>query len=187
MRFNILYTILLLTVNVLADDAADFQYRSMAESKDFNFFMAFLDDFDQNFPVYTSYMVANKLKLPQEVADYYNHLAKLPSTANLEEDIINSFPYTEFQTFVTNFPWYTSLLKEGDITTMYLPRDFGSVSVTQGQSTTSSNQSSNGTISETGSISSSSTKTKKSKNEGTNLISLSTPLYVLVAGLGMLL
>lgn len=199
MRFNILYTILLLTASVLADDVSQYQYRSMAESKDFNFFMAFLNDFDKNFPVYTSYMVANKLRLPQQVADYYNHLAKLPSTVNLEDDIINSFPYTEFQTFVTNFPWYTSLLKEGDITTMYLPRDFESISVNPGKTTATAtataDKSSNGTISGTGSASTteisstktSSTKTKKTKNGATNMISLSTPLYILAAALGMLL
>lgn len=193
MRLNVLYTIFLFVVNVLADDVADYQYRSMAESKDFNFFMAFLNDFDKNFPVYTSYMVANKLKLPQQVADYYNHLAILPSTVNLEDDIINSFPYTEFQTFVTNFPWYTSLLKEGNITTMYLPRDFENISITEGKSTTNNttNKSNNGTaISETGSSSTtkiSSTKTQKSKNDSKILISLSTPLYILVLGLGMLL
>ncbi|CAB4257102.1 similar to Saccharomyces cerevisiae YLR040C Putative protein of unknown function [Maudiozyma barnettii] len=202
--------LLLLAVTTLinhsnaASVADQYLYRSMAEDKDFNFFIAFLNDFDKNYPSYTSYMIEHHLKLPQEVADYYNHLAKLPSTVDLENDIINSFPYTQFQTFVTHFPWYTSLLKDGHITTMYLPRDFDSMGteddletsvdpLTTTNSTGAQNSMNGTTTSIYGSGSSTNTKStktsKSSKNgmPGTNTMSLSTPLYLLVIGMGMLL
>ncbi|SMN18821.1 similar to Saccharomyces cerevisiae YLR040C Putative protein of unknown function [Maudiozyma saulgeensis] len=205
----LLFTLFTLINSVTASTISDDQYlyRSMAEEKDFKFFIAFLNDFDTNYPSYTSYMIENKLKLPQQVADYYNHLAKLPSTIDLELDIINSFPYTEFQTFVTNFPWYSSLLKQGDITTMYLPRDFISVSneessmldsVTTTTTNTTTNSisaqsSRNNTNSSTLFSSSSSTettKTSKTSNNGippSNTMSLSAPLYMLVIVMGILL
>ncbi|KAL3232646.1 hypothetical protein RNJ44_04562 [Nakaseomyces bracarensis] len=75
-------------------------------------------------PEYTSYMIQNHLTFPQDVADYYNHLAFLPSTADLESDIIRYFPFTPFQTFVTAFPWYTSILSKAGKPRMYLPEDF---------------------------------------------------------------
>ncbi|CAI4046143.1 hypothetical protein N7582_003739 [Saccharomyces uvarum] len=98
--------------------------RSAAADADMAFFMAFLDDFETAFPQYTSYMMQNHLTLPQAVADYYYHIADLASTANLESDIAQSFPFTQFETFITAFPWYTSLLEKASATTIYLPQHF---------------------------------------------------------------
>ena len=51
------------------------QIRSMAAEQDLSFFSAFLSDFGSNYQSYTSYMAENSMRLPQEVMDYYNHLA----------------------------------------------------------------------------------------------------------------
>lgn len=100
------------------------QLRSNAASVDIAFFTAFLEDFNDNFDKYTSIMNQNKVTLPQEVANYYYHLAPLPSTVDLQSDIAVNFPFTEFKSFITKFPWYSSLLTEGHITDFYLPSDF---------------------------------------------------------------
>ncbi|CAI5101102.1 BTE_HP_G0109140.mRNA.1.CDS.1 [Saccharomyces cerevisiae] len=98
--------------------------RSAAADADMAFFMEFLNDFDTAFPQYTSYMMQNHLTLPQPVADYYYHMVDLASTADLQSDIAQSFPFTQFQTFITAFPWYTSLLNKASATTIYLPQHF---------------------------------------------------------------
>ncbi|KOG97754.1 Afb1p DI49_3569 [Saccharomyces eubayanus] len=98
--------------------------RSAAADADMPFFLAFLEDFETAFPQYTSYMMQNHLTLPQAVADYYYHIADLASTANLESDIAQSFPFTQFKTFITAFPWYTSLLEKASATTIYPPQHF---------------------------------------------------------------
>ncbi|CAI4045809.1 hypothetical protein SKDZ_12G0940 [Saccharomyces kudriavzevii ZP591] len=102
----------------------DTSARSAAAGADMAFFMEFLNDFDTAFPQYTSYMMQNRLTLPQAVADYYYHMAALGSTADLQSDIAQSFPFTQFQTFITAFPWYTSLLNKASVTTIYLPQHF---------------------------------------------------------------
>lgn len=110
------------TITSTSDD--DTFARSAAADADMAFFMEFLNDFDTAFPQYTSYMMQNHLTLPQAVADYYYHMVDLTSTADLQSDIAQSFPFTQFQTFITGFPWYTSLLNKASATTIYLPQHF---------------------------------------------------------------
>lgn len=98
--------------------------RYEAAGADMPFFTAFLNDFDVNLSKYTSYMMQNHITLPQAVADYYYHLAPLATDIDLQSDIAQTFPFTEFQTFVTVFPWYSSLLSDADATTLLLPDDF---------------------------------------------------------------
>lgn len=98
--------------------------RSKAADYDMAFFVAFLTHFDSNIASYTSYMIKNHITLPQGIANYYNHLATLPDDGDLAADIVSTFPFTQFQTFITAFPWYSSLLQDGGITTMYLPEYF---------------------------------------------------------------
>lgn len=98
--------------------------RAAAAEADMTFFTIFFDDFNANLASYTSYMNGNNMQLPQEFVNYYYHLAGLPSTANLEADLASSFPFTPFQTFITKFPWYSSLLTDASASTLYLPQYF---------------------------------------------------------------
>lgn len=100
------------------------ELRSDAAQIDINFFTAFLEDFNDKFDMYTSVMNQYKLTLPQNVANYYYHLAPLPSTIDLQSDIAVNFPFAEFKSFITKFPWYSSLLSDGKVTDFYLPSDF---------------------------------------------------------------
>ncbi|CAI4034977.1 hypothetical protein SMKI_12G1140 [Saccharomyces mikatae IFO 1815] len=109
---------------ITASSSDDTFARSAAAAADMAFFVEFLGDFNTAFPQYTSYMMQNHLTLPQAVADYYYHMADLASTVDLQSDIAQSFPFTQFQTFITAFPWYTSLLDKASAATIYLPQHF---------------------------------------------------------------
>ncbi|CAL9728384.1 A-factor barrier protein 1 [Monosporozyma unispora] len=117
---------LVITAFILALGKADAQnavdpLRNEAAKDDMSFFTAFLNDFDVNLAKYTSYMMQHHITLPQAVADYYYHLAPMTTDIDLQSDIAQTFPFTEFQTFVTVFPWYSSLLSNAGVSTIYLP------------------------------------------------------------------
>lgn len=116
-------TLLLVTVKSETTDDVD-TLRYAAAEADMPFFTAFLDDFDVNLPKYTSYMMQNHITLPQAVADYYYHLAPLATDIDLQSDIAKTFPFTEFQTFISAFPWYSSLLSQVGASTLFVPADF---------------------------------------------------------------
>lgn len=108
--------------------------RSSAAEADLPFLTVFAEDLNSNLPAYTSFMASNDMTLPQAVADYYFHLMQLSQTADLQKDVASSFPFTQFQTFVTNFPWYDSLLQRASVSTLYVPQDFVSTGTTGTQS-----------------------------------------------------
>lgn len=116
--------------------------RRAAAEANLPFLTEFVNDISTNLPAYTSFMDSNSMVLPQELANYYFHVAQLPQTADLEEDVVSSFPFTHFKTFVTKFPWYGSLLERASASTVYVPQDFVSsatqTETTSPQSTTSS-------------------------------------------------
>lgn len=98
--------------------------RGEAAAADLPFFIEFLDDFNLNMQSYTSYMNEAKMTLPQNVANYYYHLKDISETSELLIDLATSFPFTEFQTFITAFPWYSSILLQVSASTFYVPDDF---------------------------------------------------------------
>lgn len=112
------------------DDTNDASLRSMAADADLNFFLAFISNFEQDLTQYKTFMAKNHITLPQAVANYYYRLITLPQTADLEADIASTFPFTDFKTFITAFPWYSSLLSDASASTIYLPEDFQTLQVT---------------------------------------------------------
>lgn len=154
--------------------------RSIAAQEDLAVLAVFMEDFKTNHDSYTSYLESNKLLLPETILQYYNHVTKLGSTVNIEEDIASSFPFTQFQTFMTLIPWYTSILKEAGATTFYVPDDFNSDTGAMAAAPLAATASSNGTAGNTtqtsnvssddASVSPSSkkTKTKESKTSHNN-------------------
>lgn len=106
--------------------------RSDAARADISFFSVFLQDFKSNMDSYTSYLGAHDKTMPQEVADYYYHIAKLPNSADLEKDIASSLPFSQFRTFIADFPWYSTLLSKAHKTSMMLPQDFAAKEASHG-------------------------------------------------------
>lgn len=135
--------------------STDVEAKAKAADEDIGFVLYFFQDFEEQMPEYTSYMMQNHITFPQHVADYYYHLVGLPSTADLQPDVISYFPFTQFHTFVTAFPWYSSILSKANMTRFYLPEDF--ITPTASQTTMIPN---NG---------SSSALTTRSKNHGSTL------------------
>ncbi|CCH59692.1 hypothetical protein TBLA_0B08760 [Henningerozyma blattae CBS 6284] len=126
---------------VIAQDVTQVA-RSKAADVDYSLFLEFLNDFNTRFQVYTSYMGQENIKLPQKLADYYNHLAGIPSSIDLKSDIIKTFPFDEFNTFITAFPWYESMLSSVSLTAVKVPADF----LTSNEAITSSSSSSSTSV-----------------------------------------
>ncbi|EDO16965.1 hypothetical protein Kpol_1041p23 [Vanderwaltozyma polyspora DSM 70294] len=133
-------------VKAKANTVTDLSIRSQAAAEDVGFVYAFINDFNTRMADYTSYMQDNDMQLPQGLANYYYHLATEPEDLNLQSDIAATFPFTEFNTFITKFPWYSTLLSEGSVTTFYLPELFLTAatvdSLTNTQSSTTTSESS---------------------------------------------
>ncbi|CCE64053.1 hypothetical protein TPHA_0G02170 [Tetrapisispora phaffii CBS 4417] len=108
----------------VTNSAALAEAKTLAASADYEFILTFLENIDNELGSYKSYLDANKNTLPQKVLNYYYHLASIQSSINLTSDFANEFPFTVFQTFITQFPWYSLMLSEASISTFYLPEDF---------------------------------------------------------------
>lgn len=78
--------------------------RSKAADTDMRFFSAFLSDFKKNQNSYNSYLDDHQKTMPQKVADYYQHVAQLPQSANLEKDVAASFPFFTISNFYRRIP-----------------------------------------------------------------------------------
>ncbi|ODV87247.1 hypothetical protein CANARDRAFT_190154, partial [[Candida] arabinofermentans NRRL YB-2248] len=64
------------------------------------------------------------LDFPQDLLQFYVDLSDETGTEFPTSLFLSRFPFTEFQTFASALPWYTSLLKEAQASTFYLPSDF---------------------------------------------------------------
>lgn len=128
------YSLAISTLASQSSSVANAAARSSAAQANWPFYTVCLADINTNLPAYNSYMIDNNMELPQAIGDYYFHLANLPNTADLEEDIASNFPFTHFQTFITKFPWYSSMLQKASVSTIYLPQDFVSGSTATGGS-----------------------------------------------------
>lgn len=118
----------------------DEEARKSAAGANLPFFTVFVSDINTNLAAYNSFMESNNMKLPQAVADYYFHVIRLSQTADLEKDVASSFPFTQFKTFITKFPWYDSLLQRASVSTLYVPQDFVSSATAGAQLGTSTSK-----------------------------------------------
>ncbi|ODQ79568.1 hypothetical protein BABINDRAFT_23478, partial [Babjeviella inositovora NRRL Y-12698] len=93
---------------------------AQAVAYDASFISYFLLDFDFNNDRYTSYMKDNGLKYPQTLIQY---IVDQQGQTDLTK-ALDAFPFTQFRTYITAFPWYNSLLGKGSITEFKVPGDF---------------------------------------------------------------
>jgi len=92
-------------------------------------------DIAENYSQYTSYMAVKNMEFPQELMQFYVYM-----TAETDSDFPTTlfaarFPFTEFYSYITAFPWYSSLLQEAGATTFYLPEHYATVPKTSSRST----------------------------------------------------
>ncbi|OEJ88477.1 hypothetical protein AWRI3579_g966 [Hanseniaspora osmophila] len=83
---------------------------------------------------YQSYATAVSTQIPNEVLNYFQIIEAVSDYQELQREMLKTFPFQGFQSFIAIFPWYSTLLQEAQMTTYYLPQDFASSSA----STTSS-------------------------------------------------
>lgn len=112
------------TTTISVDPTVISSAQSAAAAADAPIFIEFLSDFATNMNSYTSYMNSNKMTLPQDVANYYFHISDISETSKLQQDLATSFPFSNFKTFITAFPWYESILSRASASTFYVPQDF---------------------------------------------------------------
>ncbi|KAL6948848.1 hypothetical protein ACO0QE_001323 [Hanseniaspora vineae] len=73
---------------------------------------------------YQSYATAASTQIPAEVLNYFQIIEAVSDYQELQSQMIKTFPFQGFQSFITIFPWYSTLLQEAQMTTYYLPKDF---------------------------------------------------------------
>lgn len=112
-----------------------------AASANMGFYSIFFFDYNYNQPQYSSYMSQHSMTLPQDVKNYFFHLQALPGTADLAEDVAENFPFTTFNTFISAFPWYSTLLSDASMSTLYLPQYFVTDATTATQNEITATQS----------------------------------------------
>ncbi|ONH66382.1 hypothetical protein BON22_3677 [Cyberlindnera fabianii] len=107
-------------------DAAAYSSASAAAlAADGKFIFDVLVDLNSRYTQYITYMDNNGMAFPEGVANYINRILTISSEGSLLAFIqTRSFPFSEFQTLMPAFPWYSSLLSEAGVTTFYVPEDF---------------------------------------------------------------
>lgn len=138
MLFAILAHLLITTTLCLAERTLDnLEQRSSALIEQENFIEDAIINIAEDYGQYTSYMAKHNMEFPQALMQFYVYM-----TAETDSDFPTSlfasqFPFTDFYTYITAFPWYTSLLEEAGATTFYLPEHYATVPETTSSETSS--------------------------------------------------
>ncbi|GME77974.1 unnamed protein product [Ambrosiozyma monospora] len=94
----------------------------------------FISDLNANYASYTSYMDSNNMQFPEDLVQFVYDLNQFTDAIQQNSYFVESFPITEFYTYFTAFPWYSSLLSEAGASTFYMPDDFSTVVLSDGSS-----------------------------------------------------
>lgn len=92
----------------------------IAAEADMNAIIEFIFDFEQNQSKYKTFMSRNSIKFPQEFINYYANIETLGQSEFMTQ-LSTNFPFTEFKSFATEFPWFSEFLFSASITEFYLP------------------------------------------------------------------
>jgi hypothetical protein len=84
-----------------------------------------LMDLNTQYTSYLKYMDSNGMHFPAEINQYMVKIQTINDESSLMAAIKTmSFPFSEFQTMMTVFPWYSSIMSNAVVTTFYEPSDF---------------------------------------------------------------
>lgn len=97
----------------------------VAVKGDIDFFFRFYQDLNTASQRYNSYMKQQNVAIPETVVNYYYRIAQ-EKISKYSTEMSTAFPFTQFETFAQQFPWYSSLLKDVSKTAVYVPDDFTS-------------------------------------------------------------
>ncbi|GMG21215.1 unnamed protein product [Ambrosiozyma monospora] len=95
---------------------------------------AFISDLNSNYASYTSYMDSNNMQFPAKLVQFMYDLNQMTDEIQQNSYFVENFPITDFYTYFTAFPWYSSVLSDVGVSTFYMPSDFSTVVMSDGSS-----------------------------------------------------
>ncbi|CAI8501783.1 unnamed protein product [Pichia kudriavzevii] len=112
-------------------DSAGEKTAAVVEQEDF--IKAIMRDALASQDKYASVMTEKSMEVPPELLQFLLALDNVEITDFPTASFADHFPFDEFATFVTNFPWYSSYLTENGLTSFKQPSDFSTIVITQGK------------------------------------------------------
>ncbi|KAG7858305.1 hypothetical protein KL919_003563 [Ogataea angusta] len=114
-----------ITTTVASADAQNLVFSANA-----GVLQVFLNDFASRFDDYTSYMNSAGIPFPGSLVQFYMNVEQASTNqAAVTSMLVSDFPMSEFKTYISVFPWYSSLLSAGGESTIYVTEDVVSKTV----------------------------------------------------------
>ncbi|KAG7827719.1 hypothetical protein KL920_004482 [Ogataea angusta] len=109
---------------------ADYLSPNLVFSANAGVLQVFLNDFASRFDDYTSYMNSAGIPFPGSLVQFYMNVEQASTNqAAVTSMLVSDFPMSEFKTYISVFPWYSSLLSAGGESTIYVTEDVVSKTV----------------------------------------------------------
>jgi hypothetical protein len=105
--------------------------RSMAIVEQEAFIQTVLLDALQDTGKYYDLINDKNIEFPPALMQFYAQLNTYPANSFPTSLFVQSFPFKEFQTFITNFPWVETYMEELSMTTFRGPDDYAVMTVTK--------------------------------------------------------
>ena len=127
--------------------------RSMAIVEQEAFIQTVLLDALQDTGKYYDLINDKNIEFPPALMQFYAQLNTYPANSFPTSLFVQSFPFNEFQTFITNFPWVETYMEELSMTTFRGPDDYAVMTVTKDADVTVSSRATATTTAATGATS----------------------------------
>lgn len=105
--------------------------RSLAIVEQEAFIQTVLLDALQDTGKYYDLINDKNIEFPPALMQFYAQLNTYPANSFPTSLFVQSFPFNEFQTFITNFPWVETYMEELSMTTFRGPDDYAVMTVTK--------------------------------------------------------
>jgi hypothetical protein len=124
---NIVYVL----ANTITTTLNSIEQRSVAVIEQATFINELLKDAVFSKDRYTSVMVNQGIDFPPELVQFMLQINTVQVNSFPTSEFIKSFPFTQFATFITNFPWVTTFLNENGMIEFKVPSDYQVMTITQ--------------------------------------------------------
>lgn len=127
---SILYLLNIVFANTITTTLNSYDQKSVAIVEQASFIQEVLLDAVLTNARYTSVMVSKGIDIPPQLVQFILELNQDDKTAFPTSLYIKDFPFTQFQTFITHFPWITTFLMENGLTQFKVPSDYQTMIIT---------------------------------------------------------
>lgn len=107
------------------------QERSAAIVDQESFIQAVLLDAATNYDEYTSIMLSKSIQFPPALMQFLVELDTYQLSEFPTSVYTSDFPFTDFQTFITNFPWIEGYMSQYSMSTFKVPSDYSVLTLTE--------------------------------------------------------